>query len=125
MERAAFFTAWRERKLKGIIMVLNGTGGNAATRIEAFATRAGFYAAGVVPEIEDLFNRQAREIDRAKREALLHQIQRLLHERVVHAPVFELGPIAGVGPRIDAAAIGLIPGYPYSAPYEDVKLKTP
>jgi peptide/nickel transport system substrate-binding protein len=125
MERAAFFTAWRERKLKGIIMVLNGTGGNAATRIEAFATRAGFYAAGVIPEVEDLFHRQAREIDRAKREALLHQIQRLLHERVVNAPVFELGPIAGIGPRIDAAAVGLIPGYPYSAPYEDVKLRKP
>jgi len=125
MERAAFFTAWRERKLKGVIMVLNGTGGNAATRIEAFATRAGFYAGGAIPEVEDLFQRQAREMDRAKREALLHQIQRLLHDRIVHAPVCEIGPITGIGPRVDVPAVGLIPGYPYSAPYEDVKLKKP
>ena len=117
MERAAFFTAWRERKLKGVIMVLNGTGGNAATRIEAFATRAGFYAGGAIPDVEDLFQRQAREMDRAKREALLHQIQRLTHDRVVHAPAFEIGPITGIGPRIDVPAVGLIPGYPYSAPY--------
>src|SRR3989475_2112975 len=32
LERAALFTAWREQKLKGVIMGLNGAGGNAATR---------------------------------------------------------------------------------------------
>jgi len=125
LERAALFTAWRERKLKGVIMGLNGAGGNAATRLESFVTRTGFFAYGVLPEVEDLFQRQAREMDRAKREALLHQIQRILHERAMHAPVYELGPMAGIGPRVEQSAIGLIAGYPYSAPYEDVKLKKP
>ena len=123
LERAALFTAWRERKLKGVIMGLNGAGGNAATRLEAYVTRGGFFASGVLPEIEELFQRQARELDRAKREALLHRIQRIVHERVMFAPVFELGPMAGIGPRVDQAGVGLIPGYPYSAPYEDVTLK--
>jgi peptide/nickel transport system substrate-binding protein len=125
MERAAFLTAWREKKLKGVLMGLNGSGGSAATRLEAYVTTTGIYAYGVLPEVEDLFQRQAREIDRTKREALLHQIQRILHERVMHVPVYELSPIAGIGPRIEQAGIGLILGLPYSAPYEDITLKKP
>ena len=123
MERAAFLTAWREKKLRGVLMGLNGTGGNAATRLEAYVTRTGIYAYGVLPEVEDLFQRQARELDRTRREALLHQIQRILHERVMHVPIYELSPMAGIGPRLEQAAVGLIPAFPYSAPYEDVTLK--
>jgi peptide/nickel transport system substrate-binding protein len=125
MERAAFLTAWRDKKLKGVLMGLNGSGGSAATRLEAYVTRTGIYAYGVLPEVEDLFQRQAREIDRPKREALLHQIQRILHEHVMHVPVYELSPMAGIGPRIEQAGVGLILGFPYSAPYEDVMLKKP
>jgi peptide/nickel transport system substrate-binding protein len=125
LERAAFFTAWRERKLRGVVMGLNGAGGNAATRLEAYVTRGGVFAYGVLPEVEDLFQRQARELDRGRREALLHQIQRLLHDRVMHAPVFELGPITAFGPRVSQPGVGLIPGFPYSAPYEEVSLKKP
>ena len=88
-------------------------------------TRGGLYAYGVIPEVDDMFQRQARELDRAKREALLHQIQRILHERVIHAPLYELGPLAGVSPRIAEAGVGLIEGFPYSAPFEDLKLKGP
>ena len=125
MERAAFLTAWRDKKLKGVLMGLNGSGGSAATRLEGYVTTTGIYAYGVLPEVEDLFQRQAREIDRTKREALLHQIQRILHERVMHVPVYELSPMAGIGPRIEQAGVGLILGFPYSAPYEDVTLKKP
>ncbi len=123
MERAAFLTAWREKKLRGIVVGISGTAGNAATRLEAYVTRTGILAYGVLPEVEDLFQRQAREIDRAKREALLHQIQRILHERVMHAPLYELGPLAGIGPRVAEAGVGLVPGFPYSAPFEDLRLK--
>jgi len=123
MERAAFLTAWREKKLRGVVVGISGTAGNAATRLEAYVTRTGMLAYGVLPEVEDLFQRQAREIDRAKREALLHQIQRILHERVMHAPLYELGPLAGIGPRVAEAGVGLVPGFPYSAPFEDLRLK--
>lgn len=34
MERAAFLTAWREKKLQGLILPPAGALGNAATRIE-------------------------------------------------------------------------------------------
>src|SRR5213595_925973 len=62
MERAAFLTGWREHKIKGVIMGLGAPAGNAATRIEVYATRNGIYSSGVVPEIEDLYQRQAVEL---------------------------------------------------------------
>jgi peptide/nickel transport system substrate-binding protein len=123
MERAAFFSAWREGKLKGVVFGGLGPSGNAATRIQLLAIKSGGYAAGVVPEVQDLFERQARELDRRKREELLHQIQRLLHDRSIFAPIWENGFIRGVGPRVAEPALALIPFHPYSAPYEDVRLK--
>ena len=123
MERAAFLTAWREHKIKGVIMGLGAPAGNAATRIEVYVTKNGIYSSGVVPEIEDLFQRQARELDRRKREALLHQIQQIMHDRVMHVPIFELAFLWGVGPRVDEAAVDRIKGFSYSAPYEDLTLK--
>jgi peptide/nickel transport system substrate-binding protein len=125
LERAAFLSSWGEKKLRGVVLGGTGAGGNAATRIELLATRGGRYAYGVLPEVEDLFQRQARELDRKKREELLHRIQRTLHDRVVFAPIWENGFIRGVGPRVDEPALTLIPAYPYSAPYEDVRLKRP
>jgi peptide/nickel transport system substrate-binding protein len=123
MERAAWLTAYREKKLKGVLLAAQGAGGNAATRIEGVATKDGLYAYGVLPEVEDLFQRQARELDRKKREELLHQIQRVLSDRVVFAPVWENAPINGIGPRVEEGASGLVTSYPYTAPFEELRLK--
>ena len=123
MERAAFLSAWREKKLKGVIMGLGAPAGNAATRIEVYVTKNGIYSSGVVPEIEDLFQRQARELDRKKREALLHQIQDIMVDRVMYVPIYELAFLWGVGPRVEEAAVDHIKGFSYSAPYEDLKLR--
>src|SRR5262249_26368789 len=38
-------------------------------------TREGVYVDGSLPEIDDLYTRQARELDPKKREALVHEIQ--------------------------------------------------
>ena len=124
MERAAFLAAWRDKKLRGVIMGLGAPAGNAATRIEVYVTKNGIYSSGVVPEIEDLFGRQARELDRKKREALLHQIQQIMHDRVMHVPIYELAFLWGVGPRVDGdASVDHIKGFSYSAPYEDLKVR--
>jgi peptide/nickel transport system substrate-binding protein len=123
-ERAAFLTAWREKKLRGVLLAAQGAGGNAATRIEGVATKDGLYAAGVLPEVEDLFQRQARELDRKKREQMLHQIQRILAERVVFAPIWENAFLNGVGPRVEEAALTLVTAFPYTAPFDDLRLKT-
>lgn len=41
----------------------------------------------------------------------------------VVAPIYEVTGLNGVGPRAEEAGLGLIAGYAFSAPYEDVKLK--
>ena len=35
-----------------------------------------------------------------------------------------LSRVGGLGPRVEESGIGLIAGYAFSAPYEDVKLKS-
>jgi len=123
MERAAFLAAWREHKIKGVVMGLGAPAGNAATRIEVYVTKNGIYATGVVPEIEDLYQRQGRELDRKKREAMLFQIQQIMHDRVMHVLIYELAFPWGIGPRVEEACVNHIKGFSYSAPYEDLKLK--
>src|SRR5262245_10961773 len=39
MERATLTTAWREKKLKNLIVGITGAGGNAATRLEAYVSK--------------------------------------------------------------------------------------
>jgi peptide/nickel transport system substrate-binding protein len=125
MERATFLTSWREHKLRGVIMGLGAPAGNAATRIEVYATKGGIYSAGEVPEIEALYQRQARELDRKKREGLLHQIQQIMYDRAMYVPIYELAFLWGVGPRVEEACVDHIKGFSYSAPYEDLRLKAP
>jgi len=123
LERASFFAQYRDKKLRGIIQSGSAAFGNAATRLEAFVHSNGIYAYGGYPDIDGLFAEQAAELDRKKREAILVKIQQLIHEKVMYAPIWELGWLSGVGPRVAESGLGLIPMHAYSAPYEDVKLK--
>ena len=123
MERAAYFAAWREKKLKGVILVVSAAYGNTATRLEPYVTRDGIYAYGSNPEVDDLFVQQSREGDAKKREALLHRIQKIIHDQVINVPIYDLAFIWGVGPRVEESGAGLIPGYAYSAPMEDVRVR--
>jgi peptide/nickel transport system substrate-binding protein len=123
MERAAMTTAWRERKLKNVLVGITGAGGNAATRLEAYVSKSGVYTSGSFPDVEDLFQRQARETDVKRREALLHQIQAILYERVTHLGIYELAFIWGVGPRAEEPGVNLIKSFAYSAPLEDLRIK--
>jgi peptide/nickel transport system substrate-binding protein len=124
MERAAFLSAWREKKLRGVFMTAVGASGNAATRVESFIYSKGTYAYGGHPDIDELFHQQARERDRAKREAILHQIQRLTVERAMFAPIMDLRALQGVGPRLAEHTINSIPLHPGPA-VEDIRLKEP
>jgi peptide/nickel transport system substrate-binding protein len=125
MERASFMTAWREKKLKGLLMVATAASGNAATRIEAFVVSTGTYAYGGSPDLDELFRQQAVERDHSKRQALLHHMQRLMSERLMHAPVFEPATLHGVGPRVAEPAVGLNAQLYFAAPYEEMRLRKP
>ena len=123
LERAAFFAQHQEKKLRNVVQASSGAFGSAATRLESFVVRGGAFAYGSYPDIDGLFSEQAAEVDRKRREATLHKIQQLIHDKVMYAPIWELGFINGVGPRVEESGLGLIAGHAYSAPYEDLKLK--
>ena len=125
LERAAFFSAWREKKLKGLVLADSAILGNAANRFEIYVLGTGLYAYGSYPDLDALFQQQAAERDRATREGLLHQMQSLMHERVMHAPILERAAMHGVGPRVGEPAVGFIPLVPFAGPYEEMRLKQP
>jgi peptide/nickel transport system substrate-binding protein len=125
MERAAFQSARNAKQLRGLAVIGSGRYGNAATRIEESVVSTGTFAYGGHADIDELFRRQDVETDRSKREALLHQIQQLMHERVMFAPIFVFVWPSGVGPRVEESGLWLINPYPWSAPYEEVRLKQP
>jgi peptide/nickel transport system substrate-binding protein len=123
MERAAYLAAQRDKKLKNLLFGGAGGYGNAATRIENYLISTGSFTYGAVPDIDDLFVQQAREVDRGKRQALLHRIQQLAGERVLYLPLYMLSFHNGVGPRVAESSLGRIPLHYYTAPFEDVRLR--
>ena len=110
-------------RLKNLTLGGSAAFGNAATRIEAFVVGGGFYAYGSYSDIDGLFQEQAAETDRKRREALLHRIQQLMHEKAMFLPVMEPAFLNGYGSRVAESGLGLITGHAYSAPYEELRLK--
>src|SRR5438874_3056446 len=123
LERAAFFSSYGEKKFRNVVQGASGAFGNAATRLEAFVAAGGTYVYGSYPDIDGLFQEQAADLDLKRRAAMLQRIQQLVHERTVYAPIWQLAFLNGVGPRVEESSLGAIPGFAYSGPYEDVKLK--
>jgi peptide/nickel transport system substrate-binding protein len=123
MERAAYFALIQSKKAKGVCVCTSSLYGNAASRMSEVIPSDGAWAYGGYPDIDALYKQQSLETDRKKREALLHQIQRLVYERVRYGPIFEYVWPSGIGPRVAEPALMLIDPYPWSAPLEDVRLK--
>ena len=123
LERVAFIAQNRDKKFKNVIQTASGAAGNAATRLDAFVAAGGTFTYGTYPDIEGLVQEQAGEPDVKKREAILHRLQQMIHERAMFAPIWELAFLNGHGPRVAESGLTLITGHPYSSPYEDLKLK--
>jgi peptide/nickel transport system substrate-binding protein len=124
LERAAFFEAYGNKKLKNIIQSGSGAFGNAATRLEAYVVKGGTYSYGSYPDIDELFKQQATELDHKRRAATLEKIQQLLHEKAIYAPIWQLAFINAHGSRVGESGFGLIPTFAYTGPYEDITLKS-
>jgi peptide/nickel transport system substrate-binding protein len=124
-ERGAFMALIPSKKAKGLCVCSTALYGNAASRLSEVIPSDGSWAYGGYPDIDALFKQQAVETDRSKREAMLHQIQRLVHNRVRYGPIFQYVWPSGVGPRVAEPALMLIDPYPWSAPLEEVRLKSP
>ncbi|HEX2441615.1 MAG TPA: ABC transporter substrate-binding protein [Methylomirabilota bacterium] len=125
MERAAYFALIASKKARGVCVCSSSLYGNAASRISEVIPSEGAYAYGGYPDIDALYKQQATETDKKKREQLLHQIQRLVYERVRYGPIFDYIWPSGIGPRVAEPALMMINPYPWSAPLEEVRLKKP
>jgi peptide/nickel transport system substrate-binding protein len=123
VEREAWLTGWREKKFRGVLWCGAGGFGNAATRIENYFVSTGTYAYVNHPDIDELFRKQDIESDAQKREAILHEIQRIARERVLFVPLYAWIWHTGVGPRVADASLDKIPLFYYTGPFEDMRLK--
>src|SRR5438270_1108195 len=124
IERAGFYAGYAAKKYrKGIIQGASAAFGNAATRLAAFVVKDGAFVYGSYPDIDALYPQQADELDHEKRAALLQKMQQLVHEKAIYAPIWQLGFLNGVGPRVGESAFGLIAGFAYTAPFEDITIK--
>ncbi len=124
IERAAFLKGVTDKKYKNLIQLGPGAFGNTATRLESLVVKGGPFTYGNYPDIDDMFPLQAVELDRNKREAILHKMQQMVHERVIFAPIWQLAFLNGVGARVSESGFGRIPGFPYTAPYEELALSS-
>jgi len=123
IERAAFLKAWGDKKYKNVIQGASGAFGNAATRLAAFVVGGGTYVYGSYPDIDALFKEQAVELDNKRRTEIVQKIQQMVYERTLIAPIWQLGFINGVGPRVGESGFGLITDFAYTAPFEDITIK--
>ncbi len=123
IERAGFLKGAADKKYRNIIQLGSGAFGNAATRLGAFIVKGGAYVYGNYPEIDALFQQQATELNQQKRQATLQKIQQIIYERSIITPIWQLGFINAVGPRVGESGFGLIPGFAYTGPFEDITIK--
>jgi peptide/nickel transport system substrate-binding protein len=123
IERAGFLKGFGDKAYKNLIQAGPGAFGNVATRLESLVVQGGPFAYGNYPDIDALFLEQAVELDHGRREAILLKMQQMVHDRWIYAPIWQLAFINGVGPRVAESSFGRIPGFPYTAPYEELALK--
>ncbi len=125
IERAGFFAGYSGKKYaNGIIQGASAAFGNAATRMASFVVKDGAFSYGSYPDIDVLYQQQADELDPKKRAALLDKMQQLVYDKAMYAPIWQLGFLNGIGPRVGESSFGMIPGFAYTAPFEDLTLKS-
>ena len=124
IERAGFWSGYSGKKYpRGVIQGASAAFGNAATRLETFVVKGGAYAYGSYPDIDELYPQQADEMNHEKRTVMLAKMQKLVYEKAIYAPIWQLGFINAVGARVGQSSFGLIPGFAYTAPFEDITIK--
>lgn len=124
IERAGFDKGFTDKRYKkGIIQGSSAAFGNASTRLSVWAVKGGAYTYGSYPDIDELYPKQLSEVDRAKRAAILEQMQKLVYEKHMFVNLWQLAFLNAAGPRVAEAGIGLVKTYVYTGPYEDMALK--
>ena len=124
LERAAFNKSIADKKLRNLVQVIGGAFGNAATRLEAYrglGRRLRLRRLSRTSTGSSASRRPSSTGPSARRRCTGSSSSST--SKAMFAPIWELAFVNGVGPRVEESGLGLIAGYAFSAPYEDVKLK--
>ena len=123
MERGTFMTAWREKKLRGVVLTISGVSGNAATRLESFVTKNGAFAYGALPGGGRPLPPPGRASSTARsaRRCCTRSSASCTSRSSRRRSITWAFPSAS-GPRVDDIMATAIPGF-YMSPYEDLKLR--
>ena len=123
MERAAIQTAQKEKTVINLTRQGSGAFGNAAARIEAFMYSKGSQSFVRDADIDAWYTQQVTERDPQQRAALLHKIQQKAYDDARFMPIWESAFLCASGPRVAVSGLHR-DSFAYSAPYEDVRLKS-
>jgi ABC-type transport system substrate-binding protein len=128
MERAAFYDALAPgpNRLKGFIIALSGSPGDAAARIRENALCKGAFSGICLPDVEQPMQKYEASSNPEERTKLLNDIQTYLLDNYLLIPILRQALLNVLGPRIANKAEdieGAIPQYVYLGPYEDVEIK--
>jgi peptide/nickel transport system substrate-binding protein len=127
MERATFYDrlAAGPDRLTGLLLVLSGAPGDAASRIRDRAVCGGAFSGLCLPDIDQRMQRYEASADPRERQRLLNEVQAYLLDQYLMIPVLRQAMLNGLGPRIANRAediMGAIPQYVYLGPYEEIAL---
>ena len=109
--------------MKNLTRQGSGAFGNAATRIEAFMYSKGAQSFLRDPDIDAWYTQQVTERDPQKRAALSHKMQQKAYDDARFMPIWESAFLYASGPRVAVSGLHR-DAFAYSAPYEDVQLKS-
>jgi len=128
MERAAFYDALAPgpNRIKGFVIQLSGSPGDAAARIRENALCKGGFSGICMPEIEEPMKKYEASANPEERTKLLNDIQAYLLDNYLIIPVVRQSLMHVLGPRIankSEEVEGAIPQYVYLGPYEDLQVK--
>ena len=123
LERAAFLKQYADKSLRHVILAGSGSPGTAATRLEQYVISGGLYTYTSVPEVDGLYDAQANEGNPRARRVILEKMQQIIHDRALFAPVLEYAYLVSIGPRLEVDNLNVLPQNPYTAPYEELRLR--
>jgi peptide/nickel transport system substrate-binding protein len=128
MERAAFYDALAPgpNRLKGFVIQLSGSPGDAAARIRENALCKGAFSSLCMPEIEQQMQKYETSSNPDERTKILNEVQTSLLDNYFIIPILRQALLNVLGPRIankTEEVEGAIPQYVYLGPYEDLEVK--
>src|SRR5919201_5026563 len=102
MEREAFYERLTPgpNRLKGFVMQLSGSPGDAAARVRENALCQGAFSGICTPEIEDRMKRYDSSTDMQERKKLLDEVQSYILDNYIIIPILRQAFINCLGSRI-------------------------